>query len=96
MLAVLGALLPAAVAHWDWPTITGLYYIGGDLRSRKGRAMGGAGERLLRHCSTAVKGASQLQTGSQGKQNPLEAGALALFAYHSNKSVVNLVTARGS
>lgn len=45
-----------------------------------------------------VRGAAQLQAGSRDRTtpHPLETGGLAFFAYRNNKSVVSLVTARGS
>lgn len=45
-----------------------------------------------------VRGAAQLQSVSRDRTTPrpLDTGGLAFFAYRSNKSVVSLVTARGS
>lgn len=58
--------------------------------------MGGGGESLLQHHSTASEGSIPAPNRFQVQQNPIEASVLALFAYHSNKSAVNLVMARGS
>lgn len=86
VLAVLVSVLAAAVTLWIQPTITEHYHISEDLRGHSAWAMGSADQSLLKHSCKPVPGT----VGS------LEAGALALFAYHSNKSVVNLLTTCGS